>query len=164
MIIVVLSSILGYVLAANSYVSEALRADLMRQPPWARHPTLGKIFLHGALWPVGEMINAPSARVGAFAVTYQFFVLSFLSWCCISVSAALFTNTLLQILSVAAGVFAQFFFQTARGPTNWLLEVPIIARREAWCCFPEGLTPAPCRLSTGKILVRRSELAGRTFI
>jgi hypothetical protein len=43
----------------------------------------------------------PSVGVGAFAVIYQFFVFSFLAWCCISVSTALFTNTLLQILSVA---------------------------------------------------------------
>jgi hypothetical protein len=99
--IVFLSALLGYVLSGNAYVSEALHADLARKPPWAYQPTLSKIFSHGALWPLGEMINAPSVGTGAFAVTFQFLVLSFLAWCCISVSMMAFNYTFLRILSVA---------------------------------------------------------------
>src|SRR5258707_1963607 len=109
MVKITISFVLAYLLAGIPQVTDDLAADPLHRPMWAVRPTFGMGIFSGATWfarPFIEAIHSNQvARGVAFALLKVIFPLAVTAgfiWCCITASAYLFQNVVVQVAAVAA--------------------------------------------------------------
>jgi hypothetical protein len=105
---IMLSAVIAYILCGVAQVANDLSSDPMHRPFWTLKPTLTRIFIAAATWPIQhfqEVIlgKRPLGRSIAFAcvaVLTQWACLALLVWCAMTLANHFLSQLILRIIAV----------------------------------------------------------------
>jgi len=129
---IVISLVVAYFLCSLAEVASALTADLGKRPQWAFRPTLGSIFLYGALWFVNQVVNTmsiarPRAKgfvAGVLGAVLQLAVITTVVWGSITLSHLITDTVILQVVIAVAMVVV---LTPIAIPILTLVSTPVVA-------------------------------------